>query len=246
MEQHRYRLIAVVLLTTAILALVALAADAGGAGDVLADSAGSGAPVGVSEGEKAVISIVPADTFVSAGDIFTVTVRIQSEQEAVDVAEAHIDFNPKVLQVVTLVFGTALPDPAWWLGEYVNNTNGYVSYGASQSWGEDGVTGAFDLVSIQFEALRSSIGTALSFSDAEDRRTTVVSLGYALPLRMVDGLVMISDPNSTPTPTSTLMPTGTSTATATVTLTPTPTVTPSDPVPLKLFLPLLLRFGLAS
>ena len=90
MKQRRYHLIAVVLLATVMLALVALAADAGSAGDVVA---GSGAPVGVNEEEKAVISIVPADTFVSAGDVFTVTVRIQSEQDAVDVAEAHIVFT---------------------------------------------------------------------------------------------------------------------------------------------------------
>lgn len=245
MKERRLEPAAVALLATVMLAILCSVGYVFGGSIVLAESSTSsrpGASSGLAEDEgKAVIAIEPASSLVSVGDTFTVTARVYAGPSPVDVVEAHIDFNPKVLQVVTLVFGTALPEPVWWLGDLVDNEQGRVAYGAAQKLGVPGVTGTFELVSIQFRAMRPSVGTVLSFSDDPTRVTVVVSEFYPLPLRMENAEVVISTTAPTPTATATVTPTATSTEEPPST--PTPSPTPDDAFPLKLILPLVLRGG---
>ena len=153
-----------------------------------------------SEGDKIILSFNPSDVLIGVDEVFTVTLRVQAGSHEVEIASVYVDFNPKVLQVVTLVPGTALPEIGWWIDEFVNNDEGHVNFGSYAPLGQQGVSGSFDLVSIQMRAIRTSIGSMLTLSQVGERQTALVFGGYPLPLQMGEARVVVGQPTPTPSP----------------------------------------------
>jgi hypothetical protein len=147
------------------------------------------------EGEHITIAIDPGFVVVEPGDSFTVKVRVDTRGRVVDGAGAYLDFNPKILQVVTLWPGNTLPFVWTAPSEFIDNEQGRVNYSASIMLDGSPVSGSFDLLTIQFVAQRKSIGSALSFSRAPVARETRASdiCGCPLPFKVEEATVVVSE-----------------------------------------------------
>ena len=167
---------------------------------------------------SATVYLDPDPKYAVLGDPpFTVDIRIQpTGGSTVDSAEAYINFDPTLLQVVdaagnpvnTLEAGSTFGQI---IENNVDNATGQIDYAAGRVPGDPGVTTDFVLATIRFKPLGTTAGTPLTFNLSSPRGTNVANGGYAANLTVDDGLVIVQAP--TPTPTNT--PTATPTATAT-------------------------------
>ena len=66
-----------------------------------------------------VLAVVPTQTVVALGSQFSVALQVQAGGQLVDGATASLDFNPAVLQVVSISPGSALPVPPWRRGSTI-------------------------------------------------------------------------------------------------------------------------------
>ncbi|MEL6591413.1 MAG: cohesin domain-containing protein, partial [Bacteroidota bacterium] len=99
--------------------------------------------------QSQIVDIVPnpVNNVVNPGDNFSVVMQVQTNGQAVAGAEIHLDFDPSLVEVVSLSPGTSLPIP---LQNTSDNTNGTIDYAAG-TFGA-AVSTDFTLVTINFLA----------------------------------------------------------------------------------------------
>jgi len=168
------------------------------------------------------ISVVPSNTVVTVGEVFTVAVAIEAGEQPVDSAQAYLDFVPTYLQVRSITGSGILPTE---LANAYDNGVGQIRYAAATSLTGDPISGTFTLVTIEFEAVAETPGTDVTFSLLSPRCTKVSYQGTNV-LGWADfGTIVITGavPTATSTPTVELTATPTSTGTIPTT---TPTHTP--------------------
>ncbi len=140
-------------------------------------------PAGVDD--DVYIVVQPPLSIVEPGDIFTVSVEVQAGSQLVDGAQASIDFDPALLQVVEMTGNTdALPVPLW---STYDNTLGTLDYAAGAF--SDFPSGSFILVEIAFESMAPTPGTPLAFHFELPRMTDVTFGGYSVLTGYMDGEV---------------------------------------------------------
>jgi parallel beta-helix repeat protein len=179
------------------LELGSAAIDAGIAAGVTTDMdgearpAGAGYDIGADEhtGTPMVsMMLKPPTTTAYVGGTVQLAITIRSGQQPVDRAEAHLDFDPTVLQVVSLTGGSALPAE---LQNAYDNGVGTVDYDAELLTG-DPPSGTFTLATVTFRALTETPGTVISFVVAAPRRSDVLYGGHSVLGEHADGEVRVA------------------------------------------------------
>ena len=160
--------------------------------------------------------VEPMTQTVSVGDTFTVSVYIDAGAERMDAAQAFLDFEPAYVHVQSMTGGGSFDMEL--LNTY-DNTLGQLGYAAA-TFGSS-LSGTVPLVTITFEAMSSTAGTALTFHTTSPRKTKASLIATPLATTVTGGVVVVV--SVTPTPTQ--VP-ATPTATATVVATATATVVP--------------------
>jgi hypothetical protein len=144
------------------------------------------------EGHTVGMVIDPASQTVAVGESFSVDIKVTiSEGEAVNTAEAHIDFDPAYLEVVSITPGTALPTP---LENMFDNGAGTIDYAAGAQLGGAAPTADFILATLNLEAKAATQDTALTFVYNPPLRDTIAVVGFVDVLEhtaVVDGSVEI-------------------------------------------------------
>ena len=159
------------------------------------------------------LSIDPITTNVGIGDVFDVSVIVESGLQQLDLAELHLSFNPAILEVSGVIPNTDnLSFPL--VPSAFDNTNGTIDYGAG-TFLAPFPSGTFELLTISFEAIGSGT-TNLAFVDPVGAANTIVTFGGADILTDTnDGVVLVNaDPALQITPnniTTTLLVGGTTT-----------------------------------
>jgi len=175
--------------------------------------------------QEASISVSPATAAVSVGDSFTIDIVIDPAVESVESAQAHLEFDPSVLEVQQITGSGVLPIE---LMSSYNNTLGQIAYSAA-TFGA-AASAPFTLATVQMRALSESALTQIAFTFFPLERRTKVRHGLVILIDHEhgvanDGDVIIS--TTTPTATFTAQPTTEATPTTDPTLpTATSTFTP--------------------
>jgi len=127
---------------------------------------------------------------------FTLNIRVRTYGQPVDSAQAYIDFDPSLLEVVDadpgtagdqIQRGTALPDE---LQNSVDNALGRIDFAAGIFGGQP-LTGTFTLATVEFKAKAATGGTPLSFVFVAPRETKVSMEGLNQLSTYSDGTVII-------------------------------------------------------
>jgi hypothetical protein len=164
-----------------------LASNFGQAGDAMAAAPGSDSQPTAPGAGNTLIVVYPTTSTVAMGDVFTVTVEVQSGSRRVDGAQASLDFDPSQLQVVSLTGNTtALP---FVLQNTFSNTAGTIDYAAGAL--SNFPSGDISLVQIQFRVVGGAATTPLTFQYGLPR-TTEVTYGGASVLAGSSGGVVVT------------------------------------------------------
>jgi len=124
--------------------------------------------------------IDPTPKTATVGDTFSVDIKVTiSAGEAVNTAEAHIDFDPTYLEVVSIAAGTALPNVLW---NQHDDTAGTIDYVAGATLGGAAPAAHFVLATLNLRAKAVTTASPLTFVFKKPIRNTAT---YAL----VDGNV---------------------------------------------------------
>ena len=106
----------------------------------------------------------PVSSIVEFDEVFSVTIRVDINGDPVSVAELHLDFDPSVLEVVSLTpaaVGTGQPLELVIVPPAFNNTAGTIDYGAFRLF-PPFPTASFDLLTITFRAIATTSGTQVT------------------------------------------------------------------------------------
>lgn len=150
-------------------------------GAAITSAAGGGAP-----SRSATLALKPANTKTTQGKTFTVAITMQAGTQLVDGAEAHLNFDPSVLQVVRLNTGKVLPVP---IQSTFSNTEGTIDYSAGTF--SNFPTGTFTVATVTFTAIAASPETPLTFSTSAPRRSDVTFGGTSVRSSTPKGAVTV-------------------------------------------------------
>lgn len=170
------------------------------------------------------LDIIPSPATAAVGGTVDVTVRVVAGAQPVDGASAYIDFDPAIINVVSITAGSTLPNI---LSNSYDNGAGTLNFAAGKNtspW----PSGTFTLCTLRFAGM--SVGTStLAFQFASPRLTSVTYGGSPVFDGATNGSVIVALATPTHTPTVTPTPTNTGTPTHSPTITPTrtPTGTPT-------------------
>ncbi|MFQ5342788.1 MAG: cohesin domain-containing protein, partial [Anaerolineae bacterium] len=139
---------------------------------------------------QVVLAVVPVTTTVGVGETFSITLETRAGTQLVDGASAYLNFDPTVLQVVTVTAGSALPVV---LQNDVDNGAGQVNFVAGVEISNPNYpSGTFTLATVTFRATAGSAGTPLVFNVAMPRKSDVTASGLGSVLdRTENGTVVI-------------------------------------------------------
>ncbi len=132
----------------------------------------------------AILSLLASPNVVRAGDAFDLIVRAASGTQRLDGAAAYLDFDPSVLQVLSLSAGTALTTT---IQSQFDNLTGHVDFAAGEL--SSFPTGAFDVVTVHTRALRSVASTTIAVSNVLPRVSDLTYAGISV-LATRDGLAL--------------------------------------------------------
>jgi hypothetical protein len=131
-----------------------------------------GAPYGMG---PVVMKLAPAETTQYVGQPFQVEILVEAGAQLVNGAEAHLDFDPALLQVTTVTAGTALPVV---LQNSYNNTTGMVDFSAGDLY--SATSGTFTLATVTFNPLATTAGNTVDFHLFLPRESNVVYGGSSV------------------------------------------------------------------
>ncbi len=127
-------------------------------------------------GDTVGMVIDPASKTVTIGDDFSVDIKVTiSAGEAVNTAEAHINFDPTYLEVVSITTGAALSNVLW--NQY-DNLMGTIDYAAGAGFGSPAPTATFVLATLNLEAKAVTEATPLTFVYNKPLRETIAVVGF--------------------------------------------------------------------
>lgn len=121
------------------------------------------------------MSISPATSNVQVGDTFVVTIQVEAGSQDVEGVTAYLDFDPTVLQVQSMTPITTL---SLTLQNTFDNTSGQIDYGIA-TFSAPYLTGTFDLLEIEFQAIADNSSSTLAFQFVNPRNTDVRAPGIA-------------------------------------------------------------------
>lgn len=146
-------------------------------------------------GNEVFLAFNPPLSTTALGDTFTVTIEVQSGTQRIDGAEVHVNFNPSVLEVISLTAGSSLPIQI--VAPTYNNTLGRIEYAAGKFAPGPFPSGTFDLLTIEFEAVASAPTTTdLQFSLVFPRKSEVTFNGRSVLTAAIDGSVELLEPDA--------------------------------------------------
>jgi hypothetical protein len=105
----------------------------------------------------------------------TVTVQVQAGSQQVDGAAAYLNFDPTLLQVVSLTPGTTLPVP---LANSFDNTAGTINYAAGNF--SNFPSGTFTLVQIALKGVAETPSTTISYNNTNPRQSDATRGGQSV------------------------------------------------------------------
>lgn len=153
-------------------------------------------------------TLTPIDvTDLAVGDIFTVTVGVQSPDRGLDTVSAYLNFDPNYLEVVDadgaptdrVVAASTLP---LIIVNQVRNNLGYIDLVVNRPLGSVPVTGAIDLATLRFRLKQATSGTFITFDNSDPWQSiseiALESYGY-LNRNVAFPDVLVSSANHAPT-----------------------------------------------
>ncbi len=135
---------------------------------------------------SAVLALAPALATAELGQTVTIEIRIRSAQ-LVDGVAAHVDFNPAILQVASIVPGSALPTV---LQNQVDNLQGRLDFVAG-ALSAPFPTSDFVLATVVFTATELTSGTPITFATANPRQSVVTYNGNVILKHVENGTVIV-------------------------------------------------------
>lgn len=184
---------------------------------------------------------------VTVGSLISVDIVVGgSPMPAIDAAQAYVDYDPSVLQVVAaggapataIAPGPILTAGGQWAGGVLLNTvdaaGGHISFAGGKGLGGSDATASFVLATVTFKGLAASAGTPIAFQSVVPRESKAAYRGTSVkPSIQGMSLVVAVAPapggaggSATLTPTPTPVQTPTATPPPTPTRSPTPAPTP--------------------
>lgn len=131
---------------------------------------------------------MPANTTVAVGQTFDLTLEVRAGTSTVDGAAAFLNFDPAVLQVVSVTAGGALPVP---IMNQFDNTTGSLDYSAGTFSGFP--SGTFTLATVRFSAVGVGSAALVMFNSTPPRRSDVTFGGVSLLGILLHGTVTVVD-----------------------------------------------------
>jgi uncharacterized repeat protein (TIGR01451 family) len=138
--------------------------------------------------EDVIIAIEPAMSKVMVGYTFTITIQLSTGNQLIDGAQASINFDPSVLQVISIT-GNPSMLPLELMNDY-DNVTGTLDYAAGTL--SNFPSGTFSLAEIVFEAVVETSETFMTFNYIAPRQTDVTYGGGSVLTDDVEGAVSIS------------------------------------------------------
>jgi hypothetical protein len=133
--------------------------------------------------------IQPASTSVKPRELFTVSVQIEAGSQTVDGAQATLNFDPALLEVVQMTAeGEILPEQL--MNEF-DNQRGSINFAAGTF--ENFPSGTFDVVQVQFRALAAVEETTLTYQFDKPQDSNVTFGGASVLGGAVDGVISVRD-----------------------------------------------------
>ena len=115
------------------------------------------------------LKIDPASQNAEIGDQFSMDIIVEAGDQLVDAVEIHLDFDPSVLQVVSLTKGTLLPVPL--IEATFDNTAGTIDYAGGTF--SNFPSGTFTHLTMVFEVVGASPASPIVFTDQFPRQTII-------------------------------------------------------------------------
>lgn len=129
----------------------------------------------------------PSSPAVKPGQVFTLTVRVQAGAQAVDGAQASLNFDPKALRVRRLIDGGVF---TLGLQNKFDNNAGTIDFAAGTLTNKP--SGTFTLVQIEMESLTSAAGSRVGFQSSNPRRSDATSGGVSVLSGTHDATIIMS------------------------------------------------------
>jgi len=145
-----------------------------------------GTPAWATAAGSVILTINPPALTVGLGEEFSVVIQAQAGSQQVDGASAYINFDPSVLQVVSVTAGSSLPIP---IQNRFNNIAGTVDYSAGAF--SNFPTGTFTLATVKLTSIATSPGTALTFGSSLPRQSDVTFEGASVLGNTQGGTVIV-------------------------------------------------------
>lgn len=163
-----------------------LATNFGDSGSVVS-GLNAAATVGAAPGQYANLIMQPGTHQVLPGETFKIAVIVESGDDNFDSAQASINFDPALLQVVALK-GNTTAFPMALLNDF-NNTLGTIDYAAGAV--ENFPHGRVQLVEIEFRAKSTEGTTAITFNQTGVRKSDVAFAGNSVLANIESASILI-------------------------------------------------------
>jgi hypothetical protein len=124
------------------------------------------------------INLLPAESVVAPGDVFTLTIQVAAGAQLVDGVGAYVDFNPAYVQAQAITADTTLLGII--LQNSFDNVAGQVSYAAGTF--SNFPSGTFSVAQVRFVVVAAPPvwGTPLSFAALDPRKTDAAYMGHSV------------------------------------------------------------------
>ncbi len=132
--------------------------------------------------------LTPAAVSVDIGETFEFKIQVQAGTQRVDGVSAYLNFDPAVLEVLSITPGTELDRV---LQNEFDNDKGEIDFVADTF--SDSPSGTFGLATVLFEAVDESPGSPVSFSVATPRESDAVFEGVSVLAQVEEGVVAVGD-----------------------------------------------------
>jgi len=117
----------------------------------------------------------PGNSTVTNGENFTVTLQVQAGTQPINGIEVHLDFDPAVLEVVSLNMVATAEFPSTLIVPAEDNGTGEIKAAHGVLGAANTATGTFDYLAIEFQAIGLSSSSQVSFLDVFPFQQTQVT-----------------------------------------------------------------------
>jgi len=168
---------------TTIIDYSLLAGNFGQVGDI--DTQSPSTEIEALSGEIAVLSAIASKSEVTVGATFDVILQVDTRDQHVDGVAAYLNFDPVILEVVSITAGDNLPVVI--TNDY-QNQEGHINYAAGLLGSS--TTGAFTLTTVTFRTIAATGETWLDFGMDMPRKSEVTFQGMSV-LDYAEGCTMV-------------------------------------------------------